>query len=346
MNAMNDALGGRVELPVRLLDQLLPMHMWFGADGGILHAGPTLLKLADVPSFDGQSVFDAVEFRGLNTINSPEELAALDCERLNLRLTSIPQLQLRGQLLGLPGMGGGLINISLGVSFAEAVEQRRLTLSDFSPCDQTVELLYLREAIGAISSESRKLTDRLISAERAAQARASTDALTGLSNRRALDAALEALLLNDRPGFSIMHLDLDFFKEVNDTLGHAAGDAVLTRVARVLRDEIRENDVAARVGGDEFVLILKNCEDPVIVGRIANRLISRLEEPMTIEGQVCAVSASLGSTRSGLYDKLDPDQMLRDADVALYASKRAGRGRHTFFHEGLTSETPDAATGS
>ena len=182
---------------------------------------------------------------------------------------SLPELSLRGQCIRLPNDAGGLLDISLGLSFAEAVELRGFTMSDFSPCDHTVDLLYLREANLSVAAESRRVTDRLIAAERAATARASTDELTGLANRRTLSAALDNLLSLDEQSFAIMQLDLDHFKEINDEYGHHAGDEVLRRVAQVLKGVVRGNDVAARIGGDEFVLLIRDGDNEDALDAVA-----------------------------------------------------------------------------
>lgn len=131
-----------------------------------------------------------------------------------------------------------------------------------------------------------------------------------------------------------MHVDLDFFKAINDTLGHPAGDHVLQQVARILVDETRDQDTVARVGGDEFVLVLEGIGDAERLDRIARRIISRLEEPIPFEGQACRISGSIGTSLSTLYPTPDPDQMMTDADLALYTSKRQGRAQHTIHDPG------------
>ncbi|MFO7919439.1 MAG: GGDEF domain-containing protein [Nioella sp.] len=325
----------QLALSRRALDRLMPMHLWFAATGEVLHTGPTLTKIAGGADLRGQPVRDVVEILRPKAAAGVPALLSLEGARLRLCLRGKPDLPLRGMIVALPAGVGGLINLSLGLSFARAVSDCNLTLKDFAPCDQTVDLLYLREANAAIAQESRNLTDRLQSAWAAAEAQALTDTLTGLANRRAMDAALQAMVDEPLPRFGLMHLDLDFFKEVNDTLGHAAGDHVLTRAADILRAEIRAGDIVARVGGDEFVLVFRDCDDPDLLDAIAARLISRLEEPISIEGQPCRISASAGSVLASHYERPDRDKMLNDADLALYASKNRGRAQHTLFSDAL-----------
>ena len=316
------------------LDQLMPMHIWVGPSGGINRVGPTLARIA-AEDLRGRPLFDVIDLHRPRAARTLAALLSLQGARLSLCLRNRPDLPFRGMVVGLPAGAGGLIQLSLGVSFARAVADSKLTLKDFSPCDQTVDLLYLREANAAIARESRNLTGRLQRAKQAAEEQALTDTLTGLSNRRAMDAALQSLTETPLPRFGLMHLDLDFFKDVNDSMGHAAGDHVLTHVADILRSEIREGDLVARVGGDEFVLLFRDCDDNDLLEAIGARLITRLEEPTVFNGQTCRISASAGSVLASRYDRPDPDRMLNDADVALYASKNRGRAQHTLYSEEL-----------
>lgn len=278
----------------RALDQLLPMHLWVSASGHVVRAGPTLARIAGGADLRGQPVFDVIEVQRPNLSQGLPALLSVQGVGLRLCLRARPDLPLRGMVVALPAGVGGLLNLSLGLSFARAVDECGLTLKDFSPCDQTVDLLYLREANAAIAEESRKLTGRLQQARQAAEQQALTDVLTGLANRRAMDAVLREFAADPVPRFGLMHLDLDFFKEVNDSLGHAAGDRVLTHVAGILRSEIRSGDVVARVGGDEFVLLFRDCDDPDLLEAIGARLISRLEEPISVDGHLSGFRPARG----------------------------------------------------
>jgi diguanylate cyclase (GGDEF)-like protein len=143
-----------------------------------------------------------------------------------------------------------------------------------------------------------------------------------------MDHTLGRMLLERGRPFGLMHLDLDHFKRVNDHLGHAAGDHVLTQVAQVLRREVRSDDMVARIGGDEFILIFEGVTDPDVLGRIADRVIARLMRPIPWGERFCRVSASIGIAVSDDAAAADVAALLERADGALYLSKRAGRARH------------------
>lgn len=325
---------GAVGLSRQALDQLMPMHLLIAPSGNVVQAGPTLAKIAGA-DMAGRPVVDVVDVVRPRAVSDLAGFLSMQGARLRICLRSRPNLPMRGMIVSLPGQSGGLLNLSLGVSAARAVAEFGLTLGDFPPCDQTVDMLYLHEANRAIVADSRSLTERLQRARQAAEQQALSDTLTGLANRRAMDLALRMMADDPLPRFGLMHLDLDFFKEVNDSLGHAAGDHVLERVGDILRSEIRAGDIVARVGGDEFILLFSECDDPELMDAIGARLISRLEAPICFEGQTCRISASAGSVLASHYDRPDPDRLLKDADLALYASKNRGRAQHTLFTDAL-----------
>jgi diguanylate cyclase (GGDEF)-like protein len=162
--------------------------------------------------------------------------------------------------------------------------------------------------------------------------RAFHDSLTGLASRALfLDRLQHELAQATRSGASItlLFVDLDRFKMVNDTLGHTAGDALLVEVAERLRDCLRASDTAARFGGDEFVVLLHstNADDAVIV---ADRVIEAVRRPFCLNGMDVVIDASIGIACSEA-GAVSADDLLRDADVAMYRAKRSGRGRHATF---------------
>ncbi|MEM1314180.1 MAG: EAL domain-containing protein [Pseudomonadota bacterium] len=164
------------------------------------------------------------------------------------------------------------------------------------------------------------------------------DALTGLANRARLEAELTRRLAESRRRreadhlICVMHVDLDRFKEVNDTLGHAAGDAVLRHVASALTENARTGDLVARVGGDEFVLVLglpRAAAEHAARG-IAEALIEAVRLPVLHDGAEARVGASVGYAFAEDADA-SPDRLIADADIALYEVKRSGRGAARAF---------------
>ena len=205
-------------------------------------------------------------------------------------------------------------------------------------------MLYLVEAKSAAMDASRQLNQRLQRARVEAEQQALTDTLTGLANRRGMDQCLTRLLSSGE-NFSVMHLDLDLFKGINDTFGHAAGDFVLKHVAKIMQSEVREIDLVSRVGGDEFVILLAKSPDRAILEDIAERIIKRVRQPVKFEGNICKVSASAGVSFSFARSApADADELLSEADTALYAAKYAGRGQVKFFEPSMRDVVQIATT--
>jgi diguanylate cyclase (GGDEF)-like protein len=241
-----------------------------------------------------------------------------------------PNYVLKGLFVRLEAEERTLINLSLGVHVVDAVQRFDLSSADFAESDPTVDMLYLIEAKSVALEESKRLNGRLHGEKAVAERQAFTDTLTGLKNRRASDNFL-GVLEKSESQFGLMHLDLDFFKQVNDNLGHAAGDYVLKNVAEILKKAVRAEDLVARIGGDEFVLIFKDCVDLEVLNLIAARIIEQLEIPIEFEGNMCRISASIGTTLSSFYEVASVEKMMNDADQALYMSKDKGRACHTVF---------------
>ena len=159
------------------------------------------------------------------------------------------------------------------------------------------------------------------------------DALTGLANRQALRRALEDALVGAvrrKHRCSIFLLDLDRFKAVNDTLGHPAGDTLLRLVALRLSDEVGELGQVGRLGGDEFEVVLPAASSKDELSTLAQGIIDSLSRPYTINGTAVSIGASVGIVTSD-YDDRTSDDLMRDADLALYAAKAAGKGCFRFF---------------
>jgi diguanylate cyclase (GGDEF)-like protein/PAS domain S-box-containing protein len=160
------------------------------------------------------------------------------------------------------------------------------------------------------------------------------DALTGLPNRLMLLSRLEQAVSKarrDKRQGAVLFLDLDRFKQVNDTLGHPAGDALLIAVAKRLRERLRDSDTLARLGGDEFIIVLEDLAERNQAASLAQELIARLAEPFDLPGDhVVRIGGSIGIAVFPA-DGTAPDLLIQRADVALYESKQGGRGTYRFF---------------
>ncbi|HEX7920802.1 MAG TPA: EAL domain-containing protein [Bradyrhizobium sp.] len=163
------------------------------------------------------------------------------------------------------------------------------------------------------------------------------DALTNLPNRTLFREQLEkaSRLAKRSDQLAVLCLDLDHFKEINDTLGHPIGDALLREVARRLGECVTEHDTVARLGGDEFAIVqfCSNCE-PSVVSSLASAVVERIAAPYEIGGHQLVIGVSIGISLAP-EDGKDPDELLQKADLALYRAKADGRGTYRFFETGM-----------
>ncbi len=187
---------------------------------------------------------------------------------------------------------------------------------------------------GMVASVS-DVTERRLMEERLFY-QAYRDALTGLANRARLKDRLEHTLIQRREeaAVAVLFVDLDNFKYINDSLGHAAGDEMLLGIARRLGTSLRAGDTAARFGGDEFVILLEQMDSPRYAITVAERLLEALREPFSIGGREVFTTPSIGITFSNAgYNH--PDELLRQADAALYEAKRKGKARYEIYQSHL-----------
>ena len=205
---------------------------------------------------------------------------------------------------------------------------------DGTPLAELVNMMAVRDEYGEVSHHIVIFSDitPLKEQQRNLERLAHYDALTQLPNRVLLADRLDqgiAQAVRDNHVLAVAYLDLDGFKPVNDTLGHAAGDLVLKEVAHRLRACVRAGDTVARLGGDEFVLLIRaedfgECEAALL------RVLDRLAEPYNILGRTPSLSASIGVTLAP-HDPADPDGLLRHADQAMYVAKQSGKNRYHLF---------------
>ena len=169
---------------------------------------------------------------------------------------------------------------------------------------------------------------------------ANHDPLTDLANRVLLHERINtelARVKRQSSGLALLWLDLDQFKQVNDALGHPVGDQLLRLVADRLRQSLRMEDVAARIGGDEFAVLLVEAAGLEQANSYADRLIERLSEPYEVDGRAVICGCSIGIALAP-NDSMDADELLKKADIALYRAKAEGRGVHRFFQPGMDEQ--------
>ena len=219
-------------------------------------------------------------------------------------------------------------------------------LVNITPVQTPEGLMYEATAIDV--TQQRHHQAELQKAKDAAVHDSLNDPLTGLPNRRMISIRLASLFAEAKMTesmISLLYLDLDGFKAVNDTRGHAVGDAVLNHVAKQLRARVRHEDVVARLGGDEFMVILGNLHEREEAMMVAKILLETISVPFTVGGREVAISASVGIS---VYPESahDAEELMRQADSAMYAAKREGKNRlmcftpeiGSNFHERMTLE--------
>jgi diguanylate cyclase (GGDEF)-like protein len=248
--------------------------------------------------------------------------------------TNLPPGDYTLQLRSAPADGPWAATLQFPVHVAAAWYQRGmvraagalLCLAMFGGLVQ-LRTLMLRRRQGELERLVAERTAELRHSQEQLKQMAYFDSLTGLPNRRMFNEQLRRLLAaqqRDQGGFALLLIDLDGFKPVNDTLGHAVGDALLAAIGGQLRSLVRENDLAARLGGDEFAVLLTQATDLATIESTCARILTKLSEPLVVAGHSVKVGASIGIVPCP-KGSASPDELYRAADTALYEAKQAGR---------------------
>ena len=203
--------------------------------------------------------------------------------------------------------------------------------------------LILTAAVVTYIRSTRSHTSRMMRVNKKVSDLAQTDPVTSLANRRAFVDRLRNAVASCRRSaepFAVLYFDLDHFKDVNDTLGHAIGDELLRQVAARVKGVLRENDVFARFGGDEFAILQSDVCDHAAAGTLAAKIGQLIAQPYVIEGNEVHISASIGISRYSA-DATGPDEMMIQADLALYRAKEDGRNCYRFHSEDLDRQVQE-----
>jgi len=225
---------------------------------------------------------------------------------------------------------------NVGSTHTGADGKAKITGISWDVTDDVLMTEQLRTAKAMAEAKNGELAD----AKDRIEHNALHDPLTGLGNRRMLDMELETLSAARKDGLqniAILHIDLDRFKQINDTLGHAAGDAMLVHASKILRSNVRAGDMVARIGGDEFVVLVADPPGKDSLSSLSERIIAEMRQPVDYNGFPCRFGVSIGIAVAGDM-AIDERQLLVNADIALYRAKENGRSRCEFFTEALQAE--------
>jgi diguanylate cyclase (GGDEF)-like protein len=291
---------------------------------GIFHCGIfDLAPLARTLIFN--SMRDAVlildtQDRLLDFNPAAKELLPILNKR-NLGTAVIPMLVASPEFAEAVSKAEEHVEITVGESEVQSYEMRTWPL--FSSSTNASSRLIGRAVIFADVTAQVRLREEL-------RGRAETDALTGVANRRRFYQALEIECMRftrNRLPLSVLMIDLDFFKEVNDDYGHSVGDAVLRIVAQLLLLSLRKTDLLARYGGEEFSVLLPETrmEGAMVIAERIRRTVC--EKPVLAEGFQISVSVSIGAATHANDNEAEPEILLKKADLALYRAKALGRNR-------------------
>ncbi|POA50417.1 bifunctional diguanylate cyclase/phosphodiesterase [Pseudomonas sp. MPR-ANC1] len=205
-------------------------------------------------------------------------------------------------------------------------------------CRLSARPIFDKHAVIGYRGTASDITDE-VAAHAQIQHLSMHDALTGLPNRNKLARYLdEALMLREHaPALSLLMIDLDNFKPINDSLGHPAGDAVLQEVAARLRECTRDDDIVARLGGDEFVVVLNGMDSRHEIDKFCTRLIGSLHQPVIFEDHPLHIGASIGIALSRRHG-FAPGELIRYADIALYQAKSEGKNTWCYFEAHMSDQ--------
>lgn len=303
----------------------------------ILRDSDKLTMLADLER-SGLGWFWATDSEGQLTY-----LSAAIAERLNVPMDQILGKPLQGVFKSLEG-GGRSQSLSLKLgsrkSFSGFVVGPEIEATDLVIRISGRPVFAADGSFEGFRGTGSDITEEF-RREEETERLAKFDSLTGLANRHRMANLIDSTLTAFRAAkrnCAIMMMDLDRFKQVNDTLGHAAGDELLKQVAARLKRSVERDCEIGRLGGDEFQIMLPDIDDRGELGEIAGKIIAMLTQPYSLEEGRCSIGASVGIAIAP-HDGVTREEVVRSADLALYAAKNGGRGQYRFYTGDLENET-------
>lgn len=307
-----------------LFDHLSPFHILLDEGGKIQQMGPSLAKLCAHFGVTHDALEAQMTLSSQGHELTYQELAERAHRSIHCAFSGQFDMTFQGQSIPMPT--GVFLDLGLTLEEVTRLETLPLGRTDFTPCMMIEEVMLLIEAKTIVLNASQDITLRLEHERNLALDTARRDPLTGLLNRAALEAFSDPTQghIDD---ICVLQIDLDKFKAVNDTLGHAAGDHVLRHIAKILREETRRDDDLVRLGGDEFTIVLRNISDPSQAIAVAERIIRRAAEPIDYQGHPCEISTSIGVAYQNTQRPEPLEALIHQADAALYTAKRAGRNQ-------------------
>ncbi len=283
---------------------------------------------------NASDVVTVVEIDGTVKYQTPSLKRVLGFEPEAFVGSSLAELVHPGDV---PRVEGFLAELASGGGEAGPVEWRfRDSAGGWVAVETTGSNLLDDPDVGGVVLTTRDITERKAYQEELTR-QAFHDSLTGLANRALFSDRIEhALARADRQGLqlAVLFMDLDDFKDVNDSLGHAAGDALLVMVSGRLQEVLRTEDTAARLGGDEFAVLLEGESSALHASQVAERIMESLQQPFIVAATQVFVSASIGIAARSLAEE-SAEELLRNADLALYAAKAGGKDRFCIFEPAM-----------
>lgn len=318
----------RVSIWKMQLDRSVKITAEALGDGNHSNLGKVVLD----PCFDAPNWIDAYRQGQTHVVEDIYAHEMADCHRkllegLNIRAQIVVPIIQNGELWGM-------------FSVIEGRNPRHWLVEEV----RLLRELSVQLAIAIQQAEAYQQAKEELAARRRAEDRiiynALHDSLTGLPNRNfivnELTDYLACFQVSELQQYSVLLLDLDRFKIVNDSLGHHAGDELLKIVATMLKASLREEDLAARIGGDEFIVLLRNVDAEVVL-KILKRILAAFKSPISLQGREIFVTTSIGVVLTGKqYDS--PTALLRDVDIAMYQAKSQGRNGYAIFDEAMYAQ--------